>query len=187
MSFLKEVPIKIDKGNLVVKFPKKFLDEFGEVSIRKVGNLLVVEKPKDRIKSTVTLTIFRPDNTIRDQQVINTIVDTGHEWLADAASDRFEESMRWMGVGDTSGGKSSASVALENELVRRSIILTHLTGADSKKVRFTVYIEAGVATTTLEEAGLFNATTGGTMFAYTEFSQVKAIAEALQIDWDIEF
>lgn len=187
---LLEIPlVDIDEqdGIILPPIPRELLDKYGEVGIRQVGNLLVVEKIEGRIKSEVTFTLRNSEGEITSHRTINTICDVGHEWIADKVSHNNEEQMLWMAIGDTSGGKTAASTTLQNELIRRSSSFEHLAGADAKKVRYVGYYEAGVATTTLKEAALFNDATAGTILAYTEFSQVKAADEDLTITWDIEY
>lgn len=119
----------------------------------------------------------------------NTITVAGDKCCADANSDRGEALFGHMAVGTTSGGKTTASNALEAELARVAVDsrTQGAGGADNDVVWIATYA-AGTGTGALVEAGLFNDASAGDMYCYQEFSAInKGAADSLTATWTITY
>lgn len=82
---------------------------------------------------------------------------------------------------DTALGAQNARVAMSS-----SVRVTSTVTNDS--VQFTGFFPAGTGTGAISEAGLFDAATGGTMWARSVFSVVnKAAGDGFNIIWTLKF
>lgn len=112
----------------------------------------------------------------------NTVTVAGDAYVADALSDRGDVTPAnlYMGAGSGSGGKTSASNALETPVGSRVQIAsaTQGTGADDNDVVYQGVFPAGTATGTWKELGLFNASSSGNMHAYSETPTIDVVKTA---------
>lgn len=139
------------------------------------------------MKGHVKLELFDPTGKLKGiWEYDNTITVAGDKITADAMSDRGETLPSHMGVGTTSGGKTTASNALEAQVNPRVALdsTTQGAGADDNDVIWVCTFAAGVGTGALIEAGLFNHLSAGDMYAYQEFAAInKGAADSLVITW----
>lgn len=136
---------------------------------------------------------------ITDVRIVpNTITVYGDYLAANGMSDQDETFLTHMGVGETSGGKTTASNALEAQVAPRvaldSTTQSAYGDAEDNNVVYVCTFGAAVCTGALVEAGLFNslagvdAGSGEFMFAYQEFSVVnKGAADSLVGTWTVTF
>lgn len=141
-----------------------------------------------KLKGMLRLTLFDEFGHIKDyREVPNTITVAGDKITADAMSDRGETLPSHIGVGTTSGGKTTASNALEAQVGANRTALDSTTqgaGADDNDVIWVCTFGAGVGTGALVEAGIFNHITAGDMYAYQEFAVInKAAGDSLVVTW----
>lgn len=142
------------------------------------------------IQGRAHIVLRGPDREIKEERESgNTITVLGDAHVADQMSDQGNAAMGWMAVGTTSGGKTSASATLENELDRNALdSTTQGAGAADNDVIYVASWAAGDGTGALVEAGIFNATPAGVMLCYTEFAVVnKAAGDTLSITWTVTF
>ena len=93
-------------------------------------------------------------------------------------------------VGDATGGKSTASTALESQLARvQNDSNTQGAGAADNDVVHVSTFAAGTGTGALVEAGLFtDAGAGATLHAYQDFSVInKGAGDTLTVTWTITY
>lgn len=144
-------------------------------------------KEKSTMKGHVKLELFGPDEKLKGVwEYDNTITVAGDLITADAMSDRGETLPSHMGVGTTSGGKNTASNALEAQVNPRVVLdsTTQGAGADDNDVIWVCTFGAAVGTGALVEAGIFNHLSAGDMYAYQEFAVInKGAADSLVITW----
>lgn len=132
---------------------------------------------------TVTLT-DKDGNVKMVREVKNTVVTAGKAYLAsflaaDPASGSF---MAYIGIGDGSTGATAADTALESETAREEGSKSSSTNVLTNSVVFA----AGVGTGDVSEAGLFSASSGGTMFARQTFASVpKSATDAITVSWQV--
>lgn len=164
--------------------------------IRRAFDILIGKEVKVRDKHFMNgritkMVLYGPDGAVKDLREFpedehNTITVAGDKITADAMSDRSEILPSHIGVGTTSGGKTTASNALEAQVNPRVALdsTTQGAGADDNDVVWVVTFGAGVGTGALIEAGLFNHLSAGDMYAYQEFAAInKGAADSLVITW----
>jgi hypothetical protein len=91
--------------------------------------------------------------------------------------------MSHMAVGAGTAPAAAGNTALGTELGR---VALGSTTATNNQVSYVASFGAGVGTGAVTEAGLFNASTGGTMLCRTVFSVVnKEAADTMSITWTV--
>ena len=160
---------------------------------RKIRELLIrLDTDRQPIKGGLLLVHLDPFGNIYPNGVRfshNTITQAGDKCCADANADRGEAQFGHMAVGTTSGGKTTASNALEAEAARVAVDsrTQGAAGADNDVVWIATF-GAGTGTGALVEAGLFNDASAGDMYAYQEFSVInKGAADSLTATWTIQY
>ena len=118
------------------------------------------------------------------KEIPNTIVTTGKNDIASLITGSGA-AMTHMGVGTGTTGAVAGDTALETQ-VDRNALVTSGGVASTNTVEFESVWNAGDGTGALTEAGLFSASTGGTMLARTVFSVVnKSASDILTITWTV--
>lgn len=164
--------------------------------IRRAFDILIGKEMKVKDKHFMSgritkMELYGPDGVLKELREFpedehNTITVAGDKITADAMSDRGETLPSHMGVGTTSGGKNTASNALEAQVNPRVALdsTTQGAGADDNDVIWVCTFAAGVGTGALVEAGLHNHLSAGDMYAYQEFAAInKGAADGLVITW----
>lgn len=115
----------------------------------------------------------------------NTITDNGHIQIADQMAHRKLVPMRYMAIGDVSGGKIAASNALENELAR--VYMANWDNTGTNALVYDAYYIEGVGTSLIngiQEAGIFNDQLAGNMLSWSDFAPIiKTVLNILRIQW----
>jgi hypothetical protein len=94
-----------------------------------------------------------------------------------------ESVMSHMAVGTGSTAAAAADTTLGTELNRQSLTSTTVT---DNALAYVASYAAGTATGSLTEAGIFNASSAGTMLCRTVFGTVtKAADDSMTITWTI--
>jgi len=118
------------------------------------------------------------------KEIPNTIVTTGKNDIASLITGAGA-AMTHMGVGTGTTAVAAGDTALETQ-VDRNALVTSGGVASTNTVEFESVWNAGDGTGALTEAGLFSASTGGTMLARTVFSVVnKSASDILTITWTV--
>ena len=135
----------------------------------------------DGLKLTGKLTIALNDEIV--QEVPNLVVTAGKEYVASRMKDTSDSAMSHMAIGTGSTAAAAGNTALGSESARTALTSTTVSGADI------VYVDtfaAGTGTGAITEAGIFNASSGGTMLCRTVFSVVnKGASDAMTITWTV--
>lgn len=139
-------------------------------------------------KGRFLVELFDQNGKRKDLRIVeNVIVTVGKAFLANwltagAQSDYF---MRYIGVGTGTNAASASDTGLQTELSTRSAgALTNTTNVWQNQATFGPGVDTGAIT----EAGIFSASSGGTMFARQTFAVVnKAAGDSLQITWQVTF
>ncbi len=137
-----------------------------------------------KAKGTLDIIVRGPDGNIKDEKKVeNLIVDTGLDFIASRMNGTSESVMSHMAVGTGSTAAAAADTTLGTELDRNA--LTSATVTDNA-IAFVCSWAAGDGTGSLTEAGLFNASSAGTMLCRTVFGTVtKAADDSMTITWTI--
>ena len=135
----------------------------------------------DGLKLTGKLTIAINDEIV--QEVPNLVVTAGKGYVASRMKDTSATAMSHMAIGTGSTAAAAGNTALGSESARTALTSTTVSGADI------VYVDtfaAGSGTGAITEAGIFNASSGGTMLCRTVFSVVnKGANDAMTITWTV--
>lgn len=135
------------------------------------GNLAMVLRDKDgNVKET------------REEK--NLIVSAGLNFICDRMEGTSEAVMSHMAVGSGATAAAAGNTDLESILGSREALDS--TTVTDNTITYIASFEAGEGTGAITEAGIFNASTAGTMLCRTVFSVVnKAADDTLQITWTI--
>lgn len=113
----------------------------------------------------------------------NLVVSVGRNYIASRMIGTTSPVMTHIALGANSTAAVSGDSTLGTELGRA--VLTSSTSLDNV-VTYTATFAAGVATGSIQEAGIFNAASGGIMLARTTFAVVnKGSTDILAVSWQI--
>jgi hypothetical protein len=136
---------------------------------------------QDDFKMTGRLSIAINDEVV--QEVKNLVVTSGKGFVASRMKDTTAGAMSHMAVGTGSSAAAAGNTALGSEVDRNALASTTVSGAD---ISYVATFAAGEGTGALTEAGLFNASSSGTMLCRTVFAVVnKGVADSMTITWTV--
>ena len=138
----------------------------------------------DDSKLTGALKISLNDEIVH--QCDNLVVTAGKQWVAGRFKDgSIPTQMPHMAIGESDTAAAAANTALATELNR--ITLTTAGGTVSTNtVQYDASWTSAAAAYAIKEAGIFNASTGGTMLARTTFAVInKGTDDTVSISWTI--
>jgi hypothetical protein len=145
---------------------------------------------EEQVKVTghISLRLFGPDGVLKDsREVRNVVVTVGKNylalWLTQATqSDYF---MRYLALGTGTTAASASDTALETELATRVAgTLSSSTNVWQNQATFGPGVDTGAIT----EAGIFDLSAAGTLFARQVFPVVnKGAGDSLQLTWQVTF
>ena len=139
----------------------------------------------DTIKVTgeLKLTLTKPDGNTHETVVPNIVVTDGKEYIASRMKDATATAMSHMAIGTGSTAAAAGDAALGTEAGRVALTSTTVT---SNAVAYVATFAAGTGTGAITEAGIFNASSSGTLLCRTVFSVInKGAADTLGITWTV--
>lgn len=121
------------------------------------------------------------------RDVTNLVVNTGLGYITSRMVGTASSVMSHMAVGSNNTAAAAANTDLGNLLgSRKALDSTTISGANNESVVYVCTFNAGEGTGAITEAGIFNASTSGTMLCRTVFAVVnKAAADTMVITWTI--
>jgi hypothetical protein len=118
---------------------------------------------------------------IYQTEVENLVVTAGKNFIASRIVSGSATVMGYMAIGDDATVSALAQTDLGNELAR---VATSSASAVDNNITFTASFGAGVGTGSLQEAGIFNNSSTGTMLCRTTFPVItKTSGETIAISW----
>lgn len=136
----------------------------------------------DHLKVKGALSISK--NGVIVQEVHNLVVDGGKALIASLLAGNGSV-VTYMAVGSSSSAAAAGNTALTAEIDRNALTVSG-GSASGPTVNYTTTWAAGDGTGAIQEAGLFTASSGGTMLARTVFPVVnKGAADVITISWDV--
>lgn len=118
-------------------------------------------------------------------EVPNIVVNNGKDFVASRMKDATATVMSHMAIGTGTTSAVATNTTLETELSGSRTALTSTT-VSSNDIIYVATFAAGVGTGAVTEAGIFNASSGGTMLCRTVFAVVnKAAADAMTVTWTV--
>jgi hypothetical protein len=113
----------------------------------------------------------------------NLVVTAGKGYIASRMKDATATAMSHMAIGTGTTAAAASQTALVTEANRQALTSTSVSGA---AVTYSATFGAGNGTGAITEAGLFNASSGGTMLCRTVFSVInKGAADTLTVSWTV--
>jgi len=118
---------------------------------------------------------------VYETEVPNLVVTTGKEFIASRIVSNSASIVGYMGIGDDPTAVSLSQTTLGNQLSRLAVDSTTVSGTN---VTFTTTFGTGAGTGSIQEAGLFNNSSGGTMLCRTTFPVItKSSGETITVTW----
>ncbi len=142
------------------------------------------EKETVQMRGDVVVELFASDGSIKDRrEVKNLVVTVGKNFIASRMAAATAAVMSHMAVGSSSTAPAAGDTTLGSELGRVALSSLSASGA---VVTHAATFPAGTGTGAVVEAGVFNASTAGTMQCRTVFPVVnKGVDDAMQITWTV--
>jgi len=139
-----------------------------------------------RMKGRLAIVVTAPDGSVKSEQTVdNLVVTTGKNFVASRMAGTSSSVMSHMAIGTGSTAAAAANTTLGTESARVSLTSTTNNNNDVVYVA-TFPANSPSSAAAITEAGLFNASSGGTMLCRTVFAQVnKQTADALTITWTV--
>jgi hypothetical protein len=137
------------------------------------------------VKGRLSVVLRDADGNVKQSQDIpNLVVSSGLAFIASRMKDTTDAAMSHMAVGSGSTAAAAGDTALETQIGSR-VSLTSTT-VTANATAYVATFAAGTGTGAITEAGIFNASSAGTMLCRTVFSVVnKGADDTLQITWTI--
>jgi len=140
---------------------------------------------KLKIAGEVSLVLTGPDGKVKEDITHrNLVVDTGTAFIASRMGGTGDAVMSHMAIGSGTTAANASDTDVETILgVREAIDSATVT---DNQIVYVCGFEAGEGTGAVTEAGLFNASTGGSMLCRTVFPVVnKQADDVLTVTWTI--
>lgn len=145
-----------------------------------------------QIQDTIKLTgrlkmVLTDENGIvkQEQEVDNLVVTAGKGFIASRMKDATAVVMSHMAVGTSSTAPAVGDTTLGAEIASSRTALTSTT-VTTNSVAYVCTFGTGVGTGAVTEAGIFNASSAGTMLCRTTFSVInKGASDTLTITWTV--
>lgn len=136
-----------------------------------------------KAKGELNIKLFGPDGELKSEKTVpNLVVTVGKTFIA-ARMVGTPTAMSHMAVGSGTVDPVVGDTTLGTELAR--VALTSSTSALAV-VTYVASFSQGVGTGAVTEAGIFNASSAGTMLCRTEFAVVnKGATDSMSITWTI--
>jgi hypothetical protein len=132
------------------------------------------------------IVVTAPDGTVKqEQEVKNLVVTAGLGFIASRMAGTSANVMSHMAIGTGTSSALAANTTLGTESARVALTSTTPTGA---AVAYVASFPAGTpaSLTAITEAGLFNASSSGTMLCRTVFNVVnKDVNDTMSITWTV--
>lgn len=117
------------------------------------------------------------------QEIPNLVVTTGKGYVVSRMKDATATAMTHLAVGTNSAAAAAGNTALGAEVGRVALTSTTVVSA-AGTITYVATLTAGTGTGALTEAGLFNASSGGTMLCRTVYSTVnKGANDSMTLTW----
>lgn len=141
----------------------------------------------DKMKAKGKVGIVLKDkfgNVKETREIDNLVVDTGLDYIASRMGGTSASVMSHMALGSGTTAAAANDTDLQSILGSREALDS--TTVTDNTIQYVASFEAGDGTGAVTEAGIFNASTAGTMLCRTVFSVVnKAADDTMSVTWTI--
>lgn len=136
-----------------------------------------------KLTGALEIKILDKDGNVKDQRNVNNLVVAAGKTFIAARMVGTPTAMSHMAIGAGTTAADAADTALESELGRVALASSTSTGA---VVTHTATFPPGTGTGAVTEAGILNASSGGTLQCRSVFPVVnKGAADGMSITWTI--
>ena len=137
-----------------------------------------------KASGSLRVVVTGADGKVKEEhQFKNLVVTVGKNFVASRMVGTASAVMSHMAVGSNNTAAAAGDTALGAELGRVALATSTAT---TNVVTYTATFPAGTGTGAIVEAGIFNASSAGTMLCRTVFAVVnKSVDDALSITWTI--
>lgn len=139
------------------------------------------------VNGLVTATVYGADGNVKHQDTFpNTVVTAGLNLIAARMKDGSGDAqMSHMAIGDSSTAVTLADTTLKGTEVDRNALTTSGGVVSGKAITFAATF-TGVTSGGIAEAGVFNASSAGTMLCRTVFTAIPLqSSDTLSISWTV--
>lgn len=138
-----------------------------------------------KLKGDVFITVKDKDGNVKEERhEENLVVSAGLNFICDRMEGTSESVMSHMGLGSGTTAAAAGDTDLGSILGSREALDS--TTVSTNTITYVSSFEAGDATGAVTEAGIFNASTGGTMLCRVVFSEInKAADDTMSVTWVI--
>jgi hypothetical protein len=131
----------------------------------------------------VSITVTRADGSVETTEIKNLVVNTGLNYIVSRMKDTTSGAMSHMAIGAGTTAAAAGNTTLGSELGR--VALTSTT-VSTNTIQYVASFLAGTGTGAVTEAGIFNASSAGTLLCRTVFGIVtKDVGDSMVITWTI--
>lgn len=145
-------------------------------------------KSLENLKATGALRVVVTDQSgsvTRDVEFKNLVVSAGLNYIVSRMKDATATAMSHMELGTGTTAAAAGNTALEAVIAGSRTALTSST-VSSNSITYVATFGAGVGTGAVTEAGLFNASSAGTMLCRTVFPVVnKQAGDSMVVTWTV--
>lgn len=141
-----------------------------------------------KAKGEVSLVLTDENGQIKDKQSWNMIMNVGLAFITSRMKDATAAAMTHLAIGTGTTAAAGTQTALVTESARVALTSTTqvTTTITNDAIQYLATFNPGVGTAAITEAGLFNASSAGTMLARTVFPVInKGANDTLSITWKI--
>ena len=138
-----------------------------------------------KLSGELAIVLRDKDGNVKEERTErNLVVTTGLTYIASRMKDASATAMTHMGLGSGTTAAAAGQTGLVTLLGARETLDS--TTASSNTIVYVASFEAGDATGAVTEAGIFNASSGGTMLCRTKFNVVnKGADDTMNVTWTI--
>lgn len=138
------------------------------------------------LKGRLDIVVTAEDGTVKQRESVkNLVVTTGKNFVASRMAGTSSSVMSHMAIGTGTTAAAAGDTTLGSQSAR--VALTSTTATDNDVVYVATFAAGTPASAAaITEAGIFNASTGGTMLCRTVFSEInKGTSDSLTITWTV--
>ena len=144
-----------------------------------------------KAKGSVVIIKVTEAGHVEETRIPNLVVNVGKEYIARRMAGESGDSanvMRSIAIGIGSTAAAAGQTTLDNEIARNATTVSGGTRTGNA-ILYTTTFAAGTGTGAIQEAGVFNNTTGnaGIMLCRTKFDTVnKGAGDTITINWTVQ-
>jgi hypothetical protein len=138
-----------------------------------------------KAKGDVSIVLNREDGSTENIDIKNLVVNTGLAYIVSRMKDTSATAMSHMELGTGTTAAAGADTALGTAISGSRVALTSTTPS-SNTITYVASFPAGTGTGAVTEAGIFNASSAGTLLCRTVFPVVnKQSGDSMTVTWTI--